>query len=480
MTRLLSAVALCFLLASSTLPAAENNNSKPPNFVFIFSDDVNRDSWGVYGNPDCKTPNIDQLAKEGMRFDGAYCSVAMCAPFRQELYSGRSPWRTGTLANHSKSTPNTKSLPHYLKPLGYRVGLLGKTHVGPPQAYPFEYINNKAKDNDTYFNAFKSFVDSSTSEKNPFCLFVASHDGHAPHTAGDASQYPPEKLTVAPYWLDTPQLRNGLSKYYAEVTNFDALVGRTRDYLEQQGLLDNTVFVVCSEQGIQFPFAKWTCYDNGLHIGLIVRYPQKVKAGSVAKQLISLSDVAPTFVELAGGKLQAPRCDGKSFVSVLEGSQRAINQYVTGAFTNCNILDNRDRIYPIRSIRDQRYTLIYCPNHESLTSNVTLTGALNVLQNTNVETKDSGNTNVAASWAKQTAENDRAAFLVNRLFHHPEFALYDRQADPLEETNLAQDPKHAETLARLKAALIKHLEEVGDSDPIATEKKLISGKKKKK
>jgi len=268
------------LLAAGALPASDAAAADRPNVVFVFSDDVNRDSWGVYGNPDCQTPHIDRLAAEGMRFDRTYCTVAMCAPFRQELYSGRSPWRTGTLANHSKSVAGTRSLPHYLKPLGYRVGLIGKTHIGPRDSYPFEYL--KGKDNDGFLDAAEQFIAACRSESKPFCLFLASHDGHAPHTTGDASKYPPEKLTVPPYWLDTPELRAGLSRYYAEVTNFDALVGRTRELLENKGLLDDTVFIICTEQGIQFPFAKWTCFDNGLHMGLVVRYPKLVKAGSVA------------------------------------------------------------------------------------------------------------------------------------------------------------------------------------------------------
>ena len=107
-----------------------------PNVVFILADDMSRDTWGAYGGKECKTPNIDRLAKQGTRFERAYCSVAMCAPFRQELYSGRSPWRTGTLPNHSKSVAGTKSVVHYLKPLGYRVALLGKSHVGPNECYP--------------------------------------------------------------------------------------------------------------------------------------------------------------------------------------------------------------------------------------------------------------------------------------------------------------------------------------------------------
>ena len=282
---------LALLFAVMVAPITVTTASDSPNFVFVFSDDVNRDTWGVYGNHDCKTPHIDRLASEGMRFDRAYCTVAMCAPFRQELYSGRTPWRTGTLANHSKSVARTRSIPHYLKPLGYRVGLLGKSHIGPRECYPFEYISGKS--NDDFVEATEKFVGSCQSENKQFCLFIASHDGHAPHTTGDASQYPPNKLTIPSYWLDTPELREGLSRYYAEVTNFDSLVGRTRDLLEKKGLLDNTVFVVCSEQGIQFPFAKWTCYDNGLHIGLVVRYPKVVEAGSVADQLISLGDVSP-------------------------------------------------------------------------------------------------------------------------------------------------------------------------------------------
>lgn len=329
-----------------------------PNFVFVFSDDVNRDTWGIYGNKDCKTPHIDQLAAEGLRFEKAYCTVAMCAPFRQELYSGRTPWRTGTLANHSKSATDTRSLPHYLKPLGYRVVLIGKSHVGPKEVYPFEYVGGVKDNNDKFVAAAAKVVDESVAEQKNFCLFLASSDGHAPHTTGDPSRYPPDRLTVLPYWLDTPEMRESMSKYYAEVTNFDALVGQTRAMLEEKGQLENTVFFVCSEQGVQFPFAKWTCFDNGLHMGLVARFPKRIEAGSVAPQLVSLMDVAPTLVELAGGGRKEGEMDGKSFVSVLDGATEEINRYVFGAFTNCNIIDNRKRIYPVRAIRDSGYTLI--------------------------------------------------------------------------------------------------------------------------
>ena len=185
---------IAVLALATRLPAADT-----PNFVFIFSDDVNRDTWGVYGNPDCKTPHIDKLASEGMLFENMYCAVAMCAPFRQELYSGRSPWRTGTLANHSKSKPDTKSLPHYLKPLGYRCALIGKSHVGPKPAYPFDYISGVKDDNAKFVEAAAKYIDESVKEKKNFCIFLASSDGHAPFTTGDASQYPPRKIKLRPF-----------------------------------------------------------------------------------------------------------------------------------------------------------------------------------------------------------------------------------------------------------------------------------------
>ena len=210
-----------------------------PNIVFILADDMSRDTWGAYGGKECKTPNIDRLAEDGARFDRAYCTVSMCAPFRQELYSGRSPWRTGTLPNHSKSVAGTKSVVHYLKPLGYRVALLGKSHVGPNECYPFERLGDVSKKvdaNPETLTKARAFLDDCKKSDNPFCLFIGSHDSHAPFTTGDPSAYDAKKLTVPPYWVDTPQLREEMVKYYAEITNFDTLVGMVRRELEKRKL----------------------------------------------------------------------------------------------------------------------------------------------------------------------------------------------------------------------------------------------------
>ncbi len=444
------------------------------NVVFILADDMSRDTWGAYGGKDCKTPNIDQLAKDGIRFDRAYCTVAMCAPFRQELYSGRSPWRTGTLPNHSKSVAGTKSIVHYLKPLGYRVALLGKSHVGPKECYPFEYLGEVSKRvdaNPETLDKAKAFLDNCKKTENPFCLFIGSHDSHAPFTTGEPSAYDANKIKVPPYWVDTPELREEMVKYYAEITNFDLLVGMMRKELEKRNLWGNTIFMVCSEQGTQLPFAKWTCYDNGLHIGLVAHWPNRSKPGSVIKELISTADITPSLVNELGGKLHDDVVDGKSFIELLKGKNEPLHNYVYGAFTNCRIINNRERVYPIRSIRNKRFSLIYNPNHESKTSNVSLSQALKMIEDSNTKPDE---LNLTGSWVAKVNKSKQEQELVHKLHNREEIELYDLQKDPFEMENLAGDPKYQKIQRKLKNALLAKLKTLGDSDPISTEKGFIS------
>jgi N-sulfoglucosamine sulfohydrolase len=481
-SKLIALGMLLFCIITSAATAVEASNQKP-NIIFILADDMNRDTWGVYGSKDCKTPNIDRLASDGVRFDRAYTAASMCAPFRQELYSGRSPWRTGAMPNHSQSKPGTKSIPHYLKPLGYRVALVGKTHIGPKPCYPFEYFpqGDKSKDNnELYLKTARIMMDDSARTGKPFCLFVASNDGHGPYTTGDPSAYDPKTLTIPPYWLDTPELRRALPKWYAEITNFDKLVGDVRAELEKRKLWDNTIVMVCSEQGTSYPFAKWTCYDNGLHTGLVAHWGNKTKPGHIAKGLISMADVVPTLVEAAGGKLKPNDCDGKSFLPMLKGQEQTINKYVYGTFVNCNINGNLTRIFPIRSIRSTSYSLLYNPNHESTTCNPTLNSALAMLGD---PTKEA--TGIAPSWVKLSRKDPKAKPLVHKLHHRPEYEFYDLGNDPYELKNEIHNPKYAEAVKELKNALHTYLKKNGDADPIATEKKQVKprhggGKKKKK
>jgi len=453
-------VVVLFLSLAFQLFGAER-----PNFIFILGDDINRDNLGCYGGGvTCRTPHLDRLATDGLRFAKAYTSVAMCAPFRQELFSGRTPWRTRTFLNHSKSTAETKSLPHYLKPLGYRVALLGKTHIGPKSCYPFEYLGD-SNENAVFLKKATTFIRSCEKESAPFCLIIASHDAHAPFTNGDPSAYPPDQLNIPPYWIDTPELREALPPYLAEVSHFDALVGKVREFLDQSKLASRSVLFACTEQGSQFPFAKWTCFDNGLHTGLIAYAPGRIPKGHVSDELFWMCDVAPTLVELAGGTIKPQAFDGRSQAANLRGEKTRVHDYVFGAFSNKGIIDNQDRIFPIRCVRDGRYSLIWSPATKDITSNVTLTGALARLHQRG-DAKKSKVIHPAESWVEAKGPEDP---LVHHLFHRPPFALYDLEKDPYELNNLADNPALAGDLERLKKALMEHLEKHGDGDPIKTE-----------
>jgi len=470
------------LMGLSLAGVVRADEVKKPNIVFILADDMSRDTWGVYGSVDCKTPNIDRLAREGMRFDHVYASVAMCAPFRQELYSGRSPWRTGTLPNHSKSKTGTKSIAHYLKPLGYRVALVGKGHVGPKECYPFEYSpgKDKAKDPNPYcLEKAGEFIDSCTNQNKPFCLFIASNDSHAPFTTGDRTAYDAASFTIPPYWLDTPKLRQELVKYYAEISNFDQLVGKMRRELQTRGLWNNTIFIVCSEQGTQLPFSKWTCYDNGLHSGMVARWAGVTAPNSVAGELVSIADITPTLVAAAGGSLKPGDCDGKSFLKMLKGEKQILHPYVFGAFSNCNIIGSRDRIFPIRVIRNKSFSLIYNPNHQSQTSNTTLDKALAILNDPSAPSEDGSD--IASSWIELSQKVPSAKSIVRKLHHRPEYELYHLDKDPHELKNEINNLEYLAAVEEMKKQLHAKLAELGDADPIETEKSLvkIKGAKKK-
>jgi uncharacterized sulfatase len=229
--------------------------------------------------------------------------------------------------------------------------------------------------------------------------------------------------------------------------------------------------MVCSEQGTQLPFAKWTCYDNGLHTGLVAHWPSRAKPGSVIKELISTADITPSLVNELGGKLQKGTVDGKSFLDLLANKNEPIHQYVYGAFTNCRIIDNRQRIYPIRSIRNKRYSLIYNPNHESKTSNVTLTQALKMIEDPTTKPKE---LNPTGSWVAKANKSKNEQELVHKLHNREEFELYDLQKDPFEMKNVAGEPNYQKIQMKLKDALMAKLKALGDRDPISTEKGFVS------
>ncbi|MCP4779095.1 MAG: sulfatase-like hydrolase/transferase, partial [Planctomycetaceae bacterium] len=200
-----------------------------PNILIIMADDCTFSDLPMYGGRNAKTPNLEALSKESLVFNRAYLSSAMCQPCRAELYTGQYPMRNGCAWNHSASRPGTKSMPHYLRKLNYRVGLAGKVHVLPKKAFPFEPIPGFDKNcvrNPTSahdLSAAKEFI--SRDAEQPFCLVVALVEPHVPWVMGDASVYPPKDLELPPNIADTPRTREDFGKYLAEISYMDGQVG---------------------------------------------------------------------------------------------------------------------------------------------------------------------------------------------------------------------------------------------------------------
>ncbi len=437
--RFLGACAAASLACSSREAASPR---RPPNILLVVADDLAWYDIGCYGSRQSRTPNIDRLASQGMRFERAFTATAMCAPMRQQMYTGMFPVKNGAYPNHSESKPGIKSIPHYLEPLGYRVGLYGKKHFGPPENYPFEHLAD-AGDEAMDFDAIAAFVDRDKDQ--PYCLIVCSHDPHGPYTTGDPAHFPPNELELPPYFVDTPKTRASYAKYLAEVEHLDSQVGECMRIVADSGA-DDSMFVFCSEQGSGFPGGKWTCYEAGLRQGWIVRWPGRAAPGSTSSAMVQGVDLLPTLIEAAGGDPAAGSFDGNSYVAVLEGETDVHDEFAYGVHTTRGIIAGSE-CYPVRSIRDERYKLILNLEHESKFQNVVT-----------VEDREG----YWAEWVDKANTDPAAAKLVERYEQRPFLEFYDLEADPWELDNLADRPEHADAIASLRSRLESWMLSQGD------------------
>ena len=419
------------------LRGAEQTESMP-NVLFVIADDCTFRDIGCYGGQ-ALTPNIDSLAQQGMRFTHCFQQAPMCSPTRHAIYTGIYPVKSGAYPNHTFVKDGTKSIAHYLKPLGYRVHLSGKTHIGPKSSFPFEYSGKRNPD----FKAIDQLLIESSRDGTPFCIFACSNEPHGPWNKGDASQYDSSTITLPPYFVDTKETRENMVDYLAEITYFDGQVGELLTLLDKHGIAGNTMVVVVSEQGSSFPFGKWTCYDTGLQSACIVRWPGQVKAGSVTDAMVEYVDIAPTFINAAGGTPEAA-IDGRSFVPVLTGETDTHKRFVFGEMTTRGI-NKGSPYFGIRSVRSEEYKYIV-----NFTPEVTFQNACT----TSI---------IFNSWRKKALAGDNeAAEKISRYENRPAEEFYAIQEDPYEWHNLANNPNYAMQKAKLKQELLSWMEECGD------------------
>ncbi len=355
-----------------------NSKTKRPNILFAIADDASH--FGVFGHSFVKTPNIDRVAKEGVKFENAFTSNPKCAPSRASILTGRFTWQLEEACNHYCVFPNKfKLLPDVLEDNGYFVGYTGKGWA------PGDYERNGLKRNPAgnpfnnkkltppdgscisdcdYTENFKDFLNKKD-EEQPFYFWYGCLEPHRKYSFEEGirgGKSLDEIESIPTYFPDTKEVRTDLLDYAYEIEWFDKHLGNMLTILEEKGELDNTLVVVTSDNGCPFPRVKGQMYEQDFHLPMVASYPKLSASNRVVSDIISFTDLAPTFLEVAGVEIPATMT-GKSFADVFSGDKSGIineNRNLTYFGREKHDLGREgDLGYPVRCIRTQEYLYIY-------------------------------------------------------------------------------------------------------------------------
>lgn len=429
----ISMAALSLVALWYTSPAAA---AEKPNLLVFIADDMAWDDSGAYGHPHIRTPNLDRLAAEGLRFDQAFLTCSSCSPSRCSILSGRYPHNTGAEQLHWPLPEDQVLVSQPLRSAGYWTAAIGKWHLGDAATSQFDVVDGKLPQ-------WQKTMESRPADQ-PFFVWCAFTDPHRPYQPGAIDQpHTADDVTVPPYLPDVPATRDDLAMYYDEIARLDGVVGQVLEWLNAQQLDENTFVLFISDNGRPFPRCKTTVYDSGIRTPFIVRMPGVVKPGSVCRSLVSSLDVAPTLLDLAGvaptGTMQ-----GLSFRPLLSDPQASIREQV---FAEHNW---HDYTAHERAVRTARYKYIW--------------NAYPELPGTPPADAVGSPTYVAMRQLRdegKLAAEQQAIFAVPR----PQEELYDVLADPHELRNLAGDPQYASVLGELRDALKQWRETTRDGIP---------------
>ncbi|GAA4236447.1 sulfatase [Postechiella marina] len=334
-------LSLSFVFIGCKETSKRSAAKQPLNILWINCDDLGRE-LSCYGNPDVKTPHIDNLAKQGVKYTNAYSNAPVCSSSRSSQITGMYPSAINVL-NHR--TIDKKKLPDSIPPImelfkekGYFCSN-GWAHA----------MNKKGKEDYNFLG--KNFFDGTDwnqrDKDQPFFAQVQIHEPHRIFVNDNENPIDPDTVKLPGCYPDYPLIRADWSKYLESVQTADKQVGQILKRLEDEGLADNTVVILFGDHGRPHLRDKQWLYEGGLAIPLIVRYPKNRDAGTIKKDLISLVDVTASSLKLANIKVPE-YMHGKD---VLNGEKQ---NYVYGFRQRCG-----DAVDDIRSITDGRYKLIW-------------------------------------------------------------------------------------------------------------------------
>jgi arylsulfatase A-like enzyme len=478
-----TAALVAFVLCGPALadPRPDQANQERPNIVLIVAEDLSP-RVGAFGDLVAQTPNLDALAAQGTKFTGLFSASGVCAPNRSALITGVYPqtlgtqhMRTSTLGYEAVPPPEIRAFPELLRRAGYVTGNTAKTdyQFGEPSTVwdvnhgsfsepPDLALWRRLPQGQPFFAMINLM---STHESR---LVTKETRGQGPlgplmtrlAAAREAQVKPvtnPQSVTVPKYYPDTPAVRQSIAQHYDNIHFMDGEVGQVMTNLEADGLLDKTIVLWTTDHGDGLPRAKRSVYDSGLHIPLIARFPSsedsarqnldgvtwkgKGKARQEDGRLLSIVDLAPYILTLAG--IAPPEfIQGQSFLDA-EGGR----QYVYAG------RDRMDHVPDyVRAVRDGRYKYIrnYRPELTYYRPLV-FRDMFPVMQ---------------SLWRQHNAGTLNPDQDFYFTAPRPVEELYDLAEDPQELSNVAGLSEYQETLARMRAALDRWLEAVGDRSEV--------------
>lgn len=437
-------------ISAAAKAEAPTPGGMPRNVVLMVSDDQGFQA-GCYGDPVAKTPSLDTLAAEGVRFSTAFASSPSCSASRSLILTGLHNHANGQFGHqHSFHNFHThkwvKALPVLLNEAGYRTCSIGKYHVQPEENYHFETYRNQGipgggRSPVTMAEKAKEFIQEK--DDRPFFLYFCTND---PHRAGQGFandrdypgvtpvKYDPSEVPV-PAWLpDKPEVRQELAEYYESISRLDQGIGRLMEVLKETGHWEDTLFIYISDHGPPFPGAKTNMYDPGLRTPFVVYMPGlKKNRGGVCDALVSFADIVPTILEWTSAKgPEDYELHGRSVLPILEQPDPKGWDKVYASHTFHEVT----MYYPVRMVRTKRYKYLL-----NLAHGLAFPHASDLY--------------ASPTWQGVLKRGDKkiGKRKVLDYLNRPEHELYDLQKDPDEVVNLADSRKYAGILKKLQADL---------------------------
>ncbi|MEM8524361.1 MAG: sulfatase-like hydrolase/transferase [Bacteroidota bacterium] len=464
--------------ACSTKEPSENTTSitinptlpTQPNILWLVAEDLSP-YLPMFGDSTIETPNLSRLAAEGICYDRFFSPAAVCAPARSAIATGLYP--THLKSNHMRTGPwfadtiSQTNIDRYAKYL--RPELIPYEATPAPEVKMMSehlrragyYCTNNAKRDYQFTSPVTAWDENNQQahfrnrrEDQPFFAvfnFNVTHESRIWAKAEDSLWVAEDlEVEVPPYLPDNEIGQRDVRRMYSNIKEMDAQIGKVLDQLEEDGLLENTVIFWYSDHGGPLPRQKRLLYDSGIHVPLIIRFPQQQFAGQRDSQMLSFIDLAPTTLSLAGIE-PLDYMDGRSFLGKHKDNDE--KEYVFAA------ADRFDELYDAnRAVRDHRYKYIrYYHPEKPMLLRVQYRDQMPIMQELHRLNAAGELTPEQALWYRQ---------------QKPKAEFFDTWNDPHELNNLADDPKYQAQIEEMQAALDEWMKAMED-EPLRPEKEII-------